>query len=232
MTVSTIEILISSLLNEACNIHTHSTLMKTKEDKKAVLIAMKDDRESRKKSKNRKQNVDYERDPDGKCFTCNRDIHSENNYYNIYLKKHLFFQQNSSVSNTGDFNDDISWLTSSNHSDNNKQHHKMFVFFTDYTVLNITAMKEQLQEWVVDIKVTHHLCWNRSIFVNYINLRTRTISENFSSAVVIRIDSVSLQCLLCNRSISDIILKNVLYVSVIIYNLLSINVAQKASTHF
>ena len=54
MTVSMIKILISDLFNKICNIHTHLILTKIKEDKKAALITIKNNEESRKKSKNRK----------------------------------------------------------------------------------------------------------------------------------------------------------------------------------
>ena len=89
-----IKILIFSFLNEACNIHTHSILIKTKENKKAALITTEDNEELRKKNKNRKQNINCKIDSDNKCFTFNKDIHSENNCYNIYSKKYYIYSFN------------------------------------------------------------------------------------------------------------------------------------------
>ena len=90
-TVLIIKILIFSLLNETCNIHIHSILIKTKEDKEATLIIIEDNEESRKKSKNRKQNINCKTESEDKCFTCNKRIYLKNNYYNIYSEKYSSF---------------------------------------------------------------------------------------------------------------------------------------------
>ena len=44
-----IKILIFSLLNKTCNIHTHSILTKTKENKKAALITTEDNKELKRR---------------------------------------------------------------------------------------------------------------------------------------------------------------------------------------
>ena len=205
-----------------------------------------------KNKKNDKNNVKYvkfmlkmntkkdekEKEKEELCSYCERDIHSEKNCWIKHSEKMLKFVKKTWQNKIKMYSKSMMTTLNLNLNLNLNIKLKKKAFTEDFFYIALTVQKEiclintMINMWIADTAVSCHICCDKSAFQILELLRYKhSVQEVNRKVSNIEKETVSICLELENREYKDITLNNVLWVSDMKYNLLSLEMILKWKCH-